>query len=345
MSRIRLNLADELRTWRHMPPGTQLPLPPRAEDKQLLADLLALRDDQDQVQWLWSHRRAAIAQLALREVLDRLASLATGMRRAQLTGYPVPDYQAAWLGQLLDSPSGADPFAPLALPDTPKADTLRGILWEVRHLLHTPAGLETTEPLLMSLLQLPEAIDPIAWLQSEEGQRTAHLAGHTLLDTSGDRSRFIHEGAERRRTVLHDSVSIDRATITLGEIASLEQGTCIKASVSIGTKDLIVSDPGLRTVIEWPGFDQVVDDLGYRYLELRHLTTISTEILPEECHEDIQITFYPAVAKGATLLELSSHPVVFNVGYQSTSTAEYTRSAPLVLSNSLAFTIKVLENE
>jgi hypothetical protein len=151
-------LEAELRSRRHVPPGTQLPKPSLPATQQLLADLEALPDSLDPVDWLQHERLDLAVIVALRAALEFLRGLVSGVAAAQVANTHHGLYERALLDGLLDLPADATIFSPLAAPWDGSERALLAVLRAARTICLSSVRLDLDPPVASDpFLRLVEA--------------------------------------------------------------------------------------------------------------------------------------------------------------------------------------------
>jgi hypothetical protein len=322
-------LRANLDAMRHLPGGTRLPQPSRAEERALLADLVYLPESIDPLQWLQDKRGPLTARITLYETLGFLKSfvgtawIESGDERAVVRDV---------VGGLVDRASGMTP--------TKLREAVRR-LQPLRHLSPAVIAISRGQPLsppdrlLLDLVALPPSVDPLAWLQHEHGVYAARTAFRTVVE-QGLPSHKAAIGHPVRVVQLTDVWRIERLQIGVTEIMFGPQGFALAIRVHIAVPSIPpppprVQDPThgdelselpswahwLISIPCWPGFDQVMDDRGHRYVVRTSEQSVSAghkslggdlpDVFDSAVYERLVMVFYPAVAADATELRFTSH--------------------------------------
>jgi hypothetical protein len=322
-------LRANLDAMRHLPGGTRLPQPSTAEERALLAALVRLPDSIDPLQWLQDERGPLTARITLYETLGFLKSfvgtawIESGDERAVVRDV---------VGGLVDRASGMTP--------TKLREAVRR-LQPLRHLSPAVIAISRGQPLspparlLLDLLALPPSVDPLAWLQHEHGAYAARTAFRTVVE-QGLPSHKAAIGHPVRVVQLTDVWRTERLQIGVEAIMFGPQGFALAISVHIAVPSIPppppqVQDPTHLTRDElseqrrwsdrwthwllsipcWPGFDQVMDDRGHRYVVRTSEQSVSAgDVFDSAVYERLHMAFYPAVAADATELRFTSHGIM-----------------------------------
>lgn len=315
----KTRLREDLRALRHLPAGTWLPQPATQEERELLAELLRLPDDEDPLRWLPAERGPLMARVALWEMLQLLERRVVGLQRGVARrGWAIPEGEQAVFGDLLRLPPDAEPFALLNTDATPSPELLRSILKQLRTIRDAPPGTLPREPardeqqaLLQALLQLPGEVDPLRWLQAEHSDAVAGATLGRLIEQCRP-TRTAHIGALMRIRRPGRVVRIPRGVrIAIKELILGEEGFTLSASLRLTPPSAMLPIWGDRLMLAWSGFNRVVDDRGHHYLLRHYEMGVSTQLW--WLRERLRMTFYPAVAPQATALSFTSSPAVLRV--------------------------------
>jgi len=297
---------QQLDTMRHLPPGTHLLEPGSVEERQLLADLIQLPAGQDPVAWLAANRGPLCARIALHAALEELRGRVVGVRRARWYGFDMPKAgERALLGQLVDLPEESDLFDAIPEHGLAAPDALRATLGRVRQLRGTPdpadARARGASPLLADLLALPEDVDALAWLREERASQGAAMALHRLMEQARPPLHSLQIGPVVQVTFPRAVIRMERGLrVTVDEVAFGKGGTLITVRTRIRARRLPGRGDLHHVLPRWPGFNQLVDDLGHRYL-LQHYEGEAGRTL-WWATQRMRAAFYPSVAPGATRL-------------------------------------------
>ena len=297
---------QQLDTMRHLPPGTHLLEPGSVEERQLLADLIQLPAGQDPVAWLAANRGPLCARIALHAALEELRGRVVGVRRARWYGFDMPKAgERALLGQLVDLPEESDLFDAIPEHGLAAPDALRATLRRVRQLRGTPdpadARARGASPLLADLLALPEDVDALAWLREERASQGAAMALHRLMEQARPPLHSLQIGPVVQVTFPRAVIRMERGLrVTVDEVAFGKGGTLITVRTRIRARRLPGRGDLHHVLPRWPGFNQLVDDLGHRYL-LQHYEGEAGRTL-WWATQRMRAAFYPSVAPGATRL-------------------------------------------
>lgn len=318
-------LNNTLRALRHVPVGTGLPQPIGTEDRQLLADLLALPDNVRAERWLQDERGSIIALITLRKTLHRLRSDILGEQRSRWEGWIRPEVFEQRLGGLARLPLDAEPLVNAernAL--SMSADDLRNILgqlWQLRQPINGPRIPSSTDDPSKQALWLPHDLmhltnddDPIEWLQRERGTLSAEITlSYIINQCQPMRTPAVGMQTEwrslRQRLWVFDKDAI--AAVTLREIRFGRGGFSLSTSLWLRTWDRLSAQQSKERMLTWMGFDRIADDIGNEYL-LKH-TEVETLLLFGWSREYLTMAFYPAVAEGAKMLTFASDPFILEV--------------------------------
>jgi len=307
-------LQCNLQALRHLPPGTLLPQPPDTEERQLLADLVRLPEEADPLAWLRQERGVLSARLTLCAILDLLRIMTRPPFTVQYPALPA-DEQAVLrdLTRLLDESDNGRVVG-----------VLRAIVDRLHTLPELPAYLASARPiaadlaqrLLVDLITLPAAADPLAWLQVERTHITARIAFAKVLmqglpepPLTIARPRVYAYPTYVRRT--------DRFQAMVYEVAFGDEGFAVRISAHLAMPDVPSWPP--QSPPAWVGFDRVVDDQGYRYvMRFTAMEAGSAEWcgdpLPVVFHraafEKLRLACYPAVSDRVKELTFTSEGVV-----------------------------------
>lgn len=322
-------LRANLDAMRHLPGGTRLPQPSTAEERVLLADLVHLPESIDPLQWLQDKRGPLTARITLYETLGFLKSfvgtawIESGDERAVVRDV---------VGGLEDRASGMTP--------TMLREAVRR-LQPLRHLSPAVIAISRGQPLsppdrvLLDLLALPPSVDPLAWLHHQHGVYAARIAFRTVVE-QGLPSHKLVIGHPIRVVQLTDVWRTEQLQIGVTEIMFGPQGFALAISVHIAVPSIPpppppVQDPThgdelselpswahwLISIPCWPGFDQVMDDRGHRYLVRTseeswgpHKSDHLPDVFDSAVYERLDMAFYPAVTADATELRFASHGIM-----------------------------------
>lgn len=301
---------QRLSVIRHLPPGTRLEQPRSAEERQLLADLVELADEQDPVAWLEAERRPLCAHIALQAALEQLTSRVIGLQRLLWYGFDVPDSSdQQQLGKLLHLPEAFDLFAPLEQAGLVNADTLRSILARARQArgsaedVHLREG--AAETLLAGLLLLPSDADPLLWLATEQSFLCAVATLRHVLSQSRPPLHSLQIGPTVQVQYPRAALPTNSAfQVIIDEIVFGKGGTRITTHLRIDMHRYLRSDAAHHVSPDWPGFNQLIDDHGNSYL-LQHWESKTSHTLWWSTHQ-VRAAFYPAPAAEATRLTFST---------------------------------------
>lgn len=273
----RQHLLQRLDTRRHLPPGTWLPQPETAEERQLLAGLLSLPFDRDPIQWLREEHGRLIARIAVRDLLADVQQHVHGLQQAAHYGWIEEPIEPVWLGALVQLPEGAMPIIAVEHSDMPtilpSPEVLRQVLATLRSAVNTQLPQDgTTAPqdgsrlnVLAQLLSLPESEDPLEWLRHERGTFAAELVLDRVLASSqppqtagvGPAVHIVRPRAEIQPS--------DRVRVRIQEVIFGAGATRIIMQVRINRRGLQRSRAE-HTAISWRGFTEAADDLGNTYV-------------------------------------------------------------------------------
>ena len=314
-------LAERVRALRRLPPGTPLPLPDGEAEQQLLGDLLLLPDSVDPLRWLQVERGNIAAQIALRRALGRLRRRISQLQRRRRMRGAVTRAEEDVFGGLADGlPDTADMYlldgaAEVSIP----ADQLRRLL----RAFHTARGqpapvlppgpdLAPSSDLVPELLLLPDTTDPLRWLEEERGLFTAVEALRELL--ARHRPPLNLSVGEPMKTLNpHQHVRAAGIDILIDTVVFGETGISVTARATIATRR-IRKPRGVRLLsVEWDGFDDLFDDLGYHYLRQNRRLSNLGGALGWRWHEYVEVFFYPAIAQDATQVTFASNPAIAEV--------------------------------
>ncbi len=289
-----LHRREQLLAMRHLRPGTQLPQCRGLLARQLQDNLLQLPDECDPLNWLQKERGQVTALLALSLTLDLATQLHHSAQQVlRLHNEPdaPPKYerlaehlaqQAALFGQLLTSTDEWEVPASYteSITDITTSEQLIGELARLRRQSTVPVesspDRSLLEPgrkiLLADLLRLPEAIDPVRWLEEERGELSARLVLAYLARQSCPPPDFlvtaphIHTRPSVRPKVrLHVQRTL---WMWVEQIDFFELGFALHLHARIHTPGAWAPSRHSTSFmpLQWEGFDRVVDNYGYHYL-------------------------------------------------------------------------------
>lgn len=277
-------LQHNLQALRNLPPGTLLPQPIDLEERQLLADLVRLPEEADPLAWLRGERGALIARLTLCSILDLLRIIAWPPLTEQ---YPaLPAAEQAVLRDLME------------LLDESDNGRIAGLLRSIVDRLHTlrqlpvyltserPIAADLAQRLLVDLVTLPAGIDPLVWMQDERTHIAARLAFSKVLMQGLPAPAFA---TARPRVYAHPTYvrRTDRFQAMVYKVAFGDESFMVRISAHLAMLNVPSWPP--RHLPAWMGFDQVVDDQGYRYVVQHIMMGVGSA---EWCGDPLPIVFH-----------------------------------------------------
>lgn len=316
---MKRGLGARLEALRRLPPGVKALRPEEPEAAALVDDLLSLPEAVKAVDWLREERSTLVSSRTLRYVLSQLRreyEQALRPQRKDLHQLPPwaqairSDSVAAWTS-LSDT---NDPFAGL---DTADAEELRAILQRVRKIRPRYAGPSGTmpsgdlPPLIDDLLRLPERVDPIEWLRVQRGEWSAIQVLEGVLAAMTPPSPPPEEPLFR--TSPKDKVVFaGRAEFTLDEFTLSRHGFTVEVTIRTFPEN-VPRPPEVSLVVPlWQGFDQVYDDVGYRFLFASGGPTTGDDRGRGDFSR-FHASYFPSPPAPATELIFSSRPARLSV--------------------------------
>ncbi len=307
-------LREQLRTLRRLPTDTRLYLPVRREERQLLHHLVRLPDDTDPLQSLQGDLGGVTARTALHSMLEELRSRSHVQRRARRLGEIPEESEQLLLGHLWRLPKDAAPFSRLR-KDVVASETE---LWEVLRQVRALRGLppvasfplqvsKGSDRVLVDLLQLPEHINPVEWLQDTHRELIAwYVLRNLLCATAPPRGLAAGDAIGkplhrlRPRVVIRDD---NRVRVSVDRVILSSHGFLVDLNVWLSAESEVQASDTLYRDLVWLGFDRVSDNRGYHYL----LQDFESDGVS---YQRLRMTFYPAVAQDATELSFASMPAM-----------------------------------
>jgi len=309
-------LKAQVRALRHLPPGTWLPDPPHRSDRDLLSELLSKQDEIDALQWFVDNHGDLIARALLWATLSRVRLSLQGLRFARQARQEISGPEEQRFGRLLHLPEGMTSLPELidTRPTSVSPDLLRSAYKSFRPLWRNYAGISETESdgeeafaLLDSLFQLPEAADPLQWIQETHNHLAAimtlsYLLGQIHLpDTlwSDEVQKIYHP---RRQ------VRVGEFSIELHQVSLRQTSFTLTLQAGFSDRSLRIPKtllPALRG-IKWQGVESVVDAAGNHYLVKSRLENVAKR-LPGRSSHSLQLLCYPTVAPEAKGLTITSN--------------------------------------
>jgi hypothetical protein len=171
----------------------------------------------------------------------------------------------------------------------------------------------TTSRLVGQLLWLPEADDPLVWLKEVAPQQAA-IEALTWVLAQARPPRTIKIGKPRLIYSLATTVRTGRLTVTGRELVLGESGIVLTVDYNVVAANGLSWPQGTRAVAAWVGFDTVMDNNGYQYLRLDHLSRSDASPDPPNGSRGTCVTaFYPALAPDTRNLTFSAEPVIMDI--------------------------------
>jgi hypothetical protein len=313
-------LREDVRAMRHLPPGTPLRHPSDPWARALLDDLLALSDDVDPLRWMLDQRESLVACIALEAGLRYLRHATDGFRAVAETGEPIREEYRVLLGSLVTLPDTVPPIAELERESPLSPERLVRLFRQVQALqggtvesavhVHDPDDLLG---LMLDLLALPVAVDPLRWLSKERGAVAARIALSETLEVFRPVHTLDVGAVVAARRASHVACTPRGVHMSIAELVFGQSGFRFAANVwlSTGTPALRSADDS-RVVPLWPGFDRVVDDRTNHYL-LKHIHVGTGGYILGWRREHLRMAFYPAVSPAAKLLAFASYPMTLGL--------------------------------
>ncbi|WP_376793686.1 hypothetical protein [Thermogemmatispora sp.] len=334
---------EQLRAMRHLRPGTALLHLESPLAQSLFEALLRLSDEHDPLSWLQQEGASDAALLTLSLTLDLAIELHHTARQLPPYGLfgedaervvgEVRAEQMALFGELPLIPEHE--FA--LVPQTASLERAKGpALLESFARLQAQCHLapevaperSVREPdrqsLLADLLRLPEALNPLEWLQRERSRLCAQEALAYCLDQVSPLQIFRQE---QPRTLLSFSPKrhfrLKQLSGQISRVDLFENGFAIHLTARIYAQDAwhrrqqplrpleenrSPSEPELSPVSPlawWEGFERITDNEGYHYLSQVADYEISNQLW--WWRERLTLLCYPAPGKAQELI-LQSEP-------------------------------------
>lgn len=290
---------EQLRAMRHLPASTTLPRPATIEEQWLLDELLRQPDHISPLHWIGQHAGDVASRVTLLHAIVSIEGVAYGVQRARAAGWVIPEFEQALLGDLIGGENKGDQTltkqGPLLEHDVvveqfQQLRRRRGKVYEV-----IPTAPNERQQLFVDILQLGDGVDALEWLQRNRSKICARVALMHILEQCSPSRR--QETGEQIAVLRPEAVLFvpPIASIVITEIISGTEGFSLLANVTTSADTAIAAPSDVHAVVvEWPGFDRVVDNLGQHYmLKDRRISTRWQDTL---CREEITMTFYPAIA-------------------------------------------------
>lgn len=315
-------LREDVLAMRHLPPGTQLRRSSNETLEHLFADLLRLPDEVDPLLWLQRERGSVAARIALwLELLD-IRKTTQEIRRGAQEGWPLRRGEVAVLGELLELADDKSLFAQLESTAVPSPDTLVAVLRQLRTLRgvreeeQPPPGNSTNDRwnLLAELMRLPDSIDVLHWLQTEQSAAAVRVVAEEVLEQHRP-PRTLLVGPIRQALYRSQALRGPHGVrVTVEELAFGRSGFRFSADIRLSERGMALTPEAKRdeVIFLWQGFDRVVDDLGNHYLVQHRVLNAGTGFLCWQ-QEKLHMAFYPAVAPSTGKLTFVASPMTFAV--------------------------------
>lgn len=281
---------------------------PRHDERALLADVVALDEAIDPIDWLAREHKLLAARIALRGLLESCRDLCACLqRRGMLRTVPplerVPPevWNFAWLQDPPDATSQAVVDA---------LRRLQSVHWTVdtAPLIADPWAQARLRALLEQLLSLPDDADPVQWLSEQA----------PLANARETVSRLI----EQHKPGIVPWRDIGQVVRTYHPRAVLQSGglRLVIDEVSLGQRGFRlvlharIPDRRVRALcaeplqLHWVGFRRVADNNARRYLPQHFFGEWGKEFWYQGGR--LEITFYPAVTPDASALSFTATPAV-----------------------------------
>lgn len=302
-----------LQILQQLPRCAMLKLIPGEVEQSIFDQLMALGPDEDPLTWLETNRAHDSIRIAVWRELQHFKTTVTGFQNAKHRRYPI-DWKSSQYTIVDESTSlKIASVIPSANNGTPSLSALASILNQISSLQIDLQNKLTSDdeasqegPLFTFLLTAPK--DPFDWLRRNRLRLCAQRTLSAILEQALPARETFEIGSISRSITVDEILTVSCGQIVVDDLVFGTNGFSIRMRTRVKGHECADLADHQQLVWRWPGFDQVSDDVGNRYLIL-NISAQGGSSTSGRSEGKVEQSIFPRVAEDASSLIFQAKPM------------------------------------